>query len=286
MDAFALNTEPDWQPKRLAANAGIAFAGVSIKDAGFKISESDCLYEINKWPVRYLLTSETISPPKYNEYVELIHENCILDFDNKSLEYCQNRHPSVLKFIEKHTDNDREKWWQLPEPCMELKKKLKGLSYFIATPRYSGQPLPVFIRIDNRNRNIIPDDSVVVFTWKDWEHLGVLESIFYRVWFEYYLEHYPNNYDPIEIFETFPFPLEISRSIGFNGEYIWNRAVSDYLDIMYNDIWVRDDKFLNEIKNKLNKETAKCYGFTLKNLDNKEKILEFLLKENKKRHLE
>ena len=257
-EALAHNLEEDWQPKRLAANAGIAFVGINVKANAASAKTGN-----------FLLTADTFLFPKY-KIAEDGFEDLIYD---KGVTVVKNYIP------------------------VDLKDSLKRYSAFIVTPRKHCH-IPIFARIDNKFHNIIPDDSVIVLASKYCAHLGVLYSVFYSVWHEYHcsLLKTESDYDPMEIFETFPFPEELTQQMAHDGQTISDKYS---LFCIYNEVGLVEAykkievgvniepsfKNIKNTKDILNQELAQYYKLPIKYLNNKEKIISLLLTENKKREL-
>ena len=65
----------------------------------------------------------------------------------------------------------REVWWLFGEPCPSMRRALAQLSRYIATPRVSKHRLFVWL-----DRQVVPDNAVVVFARDDDYFFGVLHS--------------------------------------------------------------------------------------------------------------
>jgi type II restriction/modification system DNA methylase subunit YeeA len=117
----------------------------------------------------------------------------------------------VKKYVKPERDgvrNDRERthWWIHGRPAPDLRRAIKGLSRYIATPRVAKHRLFVFL-----DAATIPDGQVVVFARDDDYLLGVLHSRIHELWARQtgtQLREAESGfrYSQTMTFETFPFP--------------------------------------------------------------------------------
>lgn len=112
--------------------------------------------------------------------------------------------------VGKREQRANEWWWIFYWPRPEMRKKLKAISRFIATPSVAKHR--IFRWVDSE---VLPDGSLVVVARDDDVTFGVLQSRIHTVWATHSgstLEDRPA-YTPTTSFETFPFPkgLEPNR---------------------------------------------------------------------------
>ena len=95
-------------------------------------------------------------------------------------------------------------WWLFARPCPDMRKGLKTLIRFLATPRVSKHRVFAWLTPE-----LLCDSAVVAFGRADDFFFGVLQSRFHEVWSLKQgtrLETRPR-YTPTTCFETFPFPF-------------------------------------------------------------------------------
>ena len=100
-----------------------------------------------------------------------------------------------------------QKWWQYAEARPGMRRALKGLTRFIATPRHSKHRL-----FDWFNADVLANDSTIVFARDDDWFFGVLHSRIHEVWAlamgtQLREKESGFRYTPTTCFETFPFPV-------------------------------------------------------------------------------
>lgn len=110
----------------------------------------------------------------------------------------------------KRSENRRaayaERWWLHVEPRSGMRKALRGLARFVATPTVSKHRL--FFWIDGAT---LPDHQLIVFARDDDYFFGVLHSVVHELWARglgTQLREVESGfrYTPTTTFETFPFP--------------------------------------------------------------------------------
>ena len=97
----------------------------------------------------------------------------------------------------------REKWWLFARPRPAMREAIRGLSFYIATPRVAKHRIFVFVDVKT-----IPASAVVAIAREDDYFFGVLHSKPHELWAlrkGTSLENRPR-YTPTTTFETFPFP--------------------------------------------------------------------------------
>jgi type II restriction/modification system DNA methylase subunit YeeA len=104
----------------------------------------------------------------------------------------------------------RKYWWLFAEPIPGMRKALKPLSRYLATPAVAKHRLFVWLPAC-----VVPDHAVVVVAREDDTSFGVLHSRMHEVWalrLGTSLEDRPR-YTPTTTFETFPFPPGLTPDV-------------------------------------------------------------------------
>jgi hypothetical protein len=97
----------------------------------------------------------------------------------------------------------RDRWWIHHNARPEMRRALRGLRRYLATPRLTKHRLFVWL-----DQDVLPDSQVIAIARDDDYTLGVLQSRVHEVWalaMGTHLETRPR-YTPTSTFETFPFP--------------------------------------------------------------------------------
>jgi len=109
----------------------------------------------------------------------------------------------------------RDRWWIHHNARPEMRRALRGLDRFLATPRLTKHRLFVWL-----DQSVLPDSQVIAIARDDDYSLGVLQSRLHEVWalaMGSQLETRPR-YTPTSTFETFPFPRPTDEQRGRVGE--------------------------------------------------------------------
>lgn len=104
----------------------------------------------------------------------------------------------------------RLNWWRHMEPRRGMWSALKGLSWYIVTPRVAKHRLFVWL-----NTQVCPDSALIAIARDDNTTFGILHSRFHKAWslrLGTSLEDRPR-YTPTTCFETFPFPDGLSPDV-------------------------------------------------------------------------
>lgn len=198
--------------KRLAANMGVSFMGVTLVGDGFRLSPQE-------------LTSMGYGPRKlppvvrpYRSARELFRsggEKLIIDFFGLEADEARRSYPALYGHVldrvkpmrdHNHRSSYRERWWIFGEPRIAMRAALHGLKRFIVTLETSKHRVFVFLPGDT-----LPDHSLFAVAIEDAFALGVLSSRVHAAWALAAGSRLGVGNDPrwrnVTCFEPFPFPL-------------------------------------------------------------------------------
>jgi type II restriction/modification system DNA methylase subunit YeeA len=202
--------------KPLLENETICFMGASPKGP-FDITDDDaqCMLRapinVNGRPNR-----DVVRPVKSG--IDLVREDrniWTIDFglrDESDAAQYELPFQHVQKYVYPIRSNNRravyaEKWWLYAEPRPGMRRALRPLKRYIATPAVSKHRIMVWV-----SSNVLCNQGTLVFARDDDYFFGVLQSRVHDVWALKQgtsLEDRPR-YTPTSTFETFPFPWPLT----------------------------------------------------------------------------
>ena len=201
-----------WRKQRLAENANISFQGSIPYGDGFILDaqvaqdllddnprNSEVIFpylsgdDLNKspsqeaarWAINFFDWPEPVAKQYYDCF--LIVEKLVK--------------PERLKKRGKSYDKARELWWQYLRQRKDLYQSIQQLNHVIAITVASNTVVPAFVQA-----NQIYSNTLVVFAYDNWHHLGLLSSGFHYRWVNRYASTLGTGtrYTPTDVFETFP----------------------------------------------------------------------------------
>lgn len=199
--------------QRLAENGGISFQG--IKRVGQFEIPADTARAWVRLPANPngRKNSDVLRPWASGfDILRRPQDYWIVDFGWDMPRSQASLYEAPFEHVKKHVKPERvgkrekranEWWWIYYWPRPEMRKKLKTISRFIATPSVAKHR--IFRWVDSE---VLPDGSLVVIAKDDDVTFGVLQSRIHTVWAIHSgstLEDRPA-YTPTTSFETFPFP--------------------------------------------------------------------------------
>ncbi len=210
----------------LAENAGCSFFGLCLA-GNFKISE--------EMAVRWLAApnpngrpNSDVLRPIYNgsDITARWSRHWVIDFGAEMGEAEATLYQLPFEYVLEHVKPVRDRnnraaraanWWRHGEARPGLRRKLTGLSRYIATPETAKHRFFVWFPM-----TIAPEHSLIVIPRDDDVTFGILQSKFHEHWTMVFGSPYGNHptarrYNASRTFETFPFPegLVPNRSAEF-----------------------------------------------------------------------
>ncbi len=200
------------QAKTLAGNAGISFMGVT-KIGPFEIESEVAQAMLIQPNVHSKPNSDVIKRWLIGRDINQVSRNMwIIDFGTDMSEEDAALYQAPFEYVKSNVkpgrDNHRdsrakENWWLHGRPRAEMRQALSGLERYIGTSMVSQHR--IFAWVD---RDVLPENTIIVFARDDDYFFGVLQSRPHNVWASAIgtqLESRPR-YTPTTCFETFPFP--------------------------------------------------------------------------------
>ena len=207
------------------------------------------------------------------------------------------RHHVLPKRKENHREAYRLKWWIYGEARPGMRKAIKGLKRYIATPATSKHRIFVWVKPE-----VLCNQGTLVFARDDDYFFGVLQSHPHEVWGLHLgtqLEDRPR-YTPTSTFETFPFPWPPGKEPNNSAEVKaiseaarklveerdnWlnppDAAPEDLAKLTLTNLYNKPPKWLENAHNTLDEAVFAAYGWPVTLTD--AELLERLLALNHKR---
>jgi hypothetical protein len=163
----------------------------------------------------------------------------------------------------------RERWWQFGERASELYETIGGIKRALAISRVNNHLGFAFSAVDK-----VFSERLAVISCDDHASFALLQSHIHYHWAWAYSSTMRRdiNYSPSDCFETFPFPLNISRLEDIGERYYAHRqgimqARQEGLTKTYNrfhdpDEAAEDIERLRELHVELDRAVADAYGWS------------------------
>jgi hypothetical protein len=200
----------------------LGYQGVILRGKGFILNKDEALQlvmkdEKNRSVVKPYLSARALQSNSHSYF-----DKYVIDFGGLSLEEAES-FEDVMKIVKERVYPERSKlkqapdnsecklyWWRFHKARAKLRDKIKHLEQYIAVARHAKQPY--FTMID---RNVIPDNGVVVIASSDLYLCGILSSHYHNVWAWVQGSTLKGDlrYTPTTILETFPFPSNVKGSL-------------------------------------------------------------------------
>ncbi|HSY47423.1 MAG TPA: DNA methyltransferase [Thermoanaerobaculia bacterium] len=167
----------------LRSNKSLSFMGMTLVGEGFRIN-SDQLSDMG---LKGDELPEFVHPYLIGRELTRINSGrFVIDLYGLDIEDVRERHPAIYQWLNDRVRPNREqnkregyrsKWWLFGETRGGLRKALKGLTRYIATPETSKHRIFVFLEL-----NVVPDHTVFAIALDDGFSMGVLSSRAHSVW--------------------------------------------------------------------------------------------------------
>lgn len=201
------------QAKRLTSNSSVAFSGFQM-NGSFDIPIETALEWI-KQPNPNGLSNLNVLHPYANakDITSRSRNQWVIDFTGMS-EVESASYEKPFEWVEQYVKPEREqkreeylrkKWWLHKRSSPELRKAVRGIGRFIATPMVSKHRLFTWLPEIQ-----LPENAAIVIARADDTTFGILHSRFHELWSlsmcTWMGVGNDPRYTPTTCFETFPFP--------------------------------------------------------------------------------
>lgn len=202
--------------RRLVANEGICFMGVTVGNHGFVLSEEQRSEILTADPGSKAVIRPYLIGRDVNREVDQRPTRWIIDFGTMEKEEAE-KYAGAMRHARKYVyptrrENPREanmkSWWQLWRPASDLRTTLGKAKHALVISRVSPH-----LVVSRQSAKICFDGQLMVITLHDAYHFGVLQSKLHAVWAWARGSTLKGDlrYTNTTIFETFPFPMLPSR---------------------------------------------------------------------------
>jgi Eco57I restriction-modification methylase/MmeI, target recognition domain len=198
-------------PRRLQAAAGTAFIGSYLVGSGFLLTPAEAQALIHRDPRNADVLFPYLIGDELNNQPDQSPERWAINFFDWPLEKAETYRDcmaivreKVMPFREgRNRERHRKYWWQYGEVRPGLYRGIEGLDRILAISRVSKAVMPAFVPT-----GVVFSDRLVVFTYDDDAHFGLLSSAFHWWWAVTWASTLETrtNYTPSDCFETFSQP--------------------------------------------------------------------------------
>jgi type II restriction/modification system DNA methylase subunit YeeA len=201
------------QAQRLPENSGVAFSGFQM-NGSFDVSTETALEWLNLPNPNGKSNADVLHPyANAKDITSRSRNQWVIDFtgiSEKDAALYEKPFEWITNYVKPERDEKREeylrlKWWLHKRSSPELRKAIKGLKRFIATPMVSKYRLFVWLPEVQ-----LPENAAIVFARNDDTTFGILHSRIHEIWSlkmcTWMGKGNDPRYTPTTCFETFPFP--------------------------------------------------------------------------------
>jgi hypothetical protein len=262
--------------KQLGENQRKSFHGSKLDGIGFTLSHeaADSLIDRdfkNADVIYGFLNGEDL-----NSRPDCSPGRKVINFSDWPLERAQ-QYPDCLRLVVERvkpyrdTSNDvraRRLWWQFQRVRSELYRAIEALQRVLVITRVSKIVMPTFV-----STGIVFAERLVVFTYDDDAHFGLLSSAIHWWWAVTYASTLETrtNYTPTDCFETFPQP-DLTNAVGKVGAALhahrsalmlerWEGLTKTYNRVHDPDEHAEDIVELRRLHVELDHAVAVAYGW-------------------------
>lgn len=298
-----INLQSIIKPNKLAENLNLSFMGVIPNVKGFVLSVEEAEEISRKNPKNKECLKVFMTGRDLNQGWTWSGSRMIIDFQDWPLEKAQE-YKECFEIVKNKVKPQRlnttstgsqikknqKYWWKYEGVATTMRQQLKPLKQFIATSRVSKHLL--FAMISN-NQNIMPDNTLFVFASSSFSFMGILSSKLHIVWAKYQGSTLKEDhrYTNTTCFESFPFPSDkenpkVSQTMEKIERYRKEVCQSKQhgLTTLYNQMFDGGHETLRQLHKQLDHAVADLYGFPVKDLNNEDKIIDFICQLNQMKH--
>jgi hypothetical protein len=191
---------------------------------------NDLIGSKDSLPSRYVIDFEDVnilSARSHKRLFKRIEDRVLRDRQNSAEKEQQRNADAIQENPQANVTKDHASalrgWWQLFRSRPEMIRLIQGLPRYIACGRVTKRPIFEFI-----HPKIHPNDALMVFPLADDYSFGILQSEIHWVWFIHRCSTMKRDprYTSNTVFDTFPWPQNISKNSGSPGIPVVKHKVS------------------------------------------------------------
>ena len=271
-----------WRKQPLAKNIDQSFQGTLILGMGFTMTPEDAHLLVNRDPKNAEVLFPYLGGEDINQLPTQQAPRWVINFFDWPMEQAR-QYQDLFTIVEEKVKPQRsksnwkalrEKWWNYAYRRPRLHEVIADLDRVLAIARVSKTVIPVFVPTGQ-----ILSETIIIFTYSDYFHLGVLSSGFHYRWVVRHASSLGagTRYTPSDVFETFvqsPYSDAVSDTAQSLDEFRRNLMVSEWIGLttLYNRIHDstnqdRDIRQMRTLHRDLDHAVQAAYGWDDLDLD-------------------
>jgi hypothetical protein len=204
-------------PYQLVKNSGKSFQGSLTRGMGFVISPTEAQSLLNINPKYADVVHPFLNGDEINSNFDQAAHRWVINFYDWPIEKSKQYEEPFRILYERvypermgspeNQEIYKKMWWQFWRPRIELYRKIETLNRVLVIALTSKTAAFVFMPINN-----VFSHAVGVFAFDDYSHFSILQSTLHIQWAWAHGSSLKGDlrYTPSDIFETFPFPQDLT----------------------------------------------------------------------------
>jgi hypothetical protein len=251
-------------PFPLKANAGKSFQGSIVLGKGFVVTPEQAKALIYKDKRNKDVLFPYLNGDDLNNDPEQKPSRWVINFFNWPEDKART-YPNCFEIVEhlvkpeRMEQNDKggkEQWWRFLRPRKELYETISKLDQVMVINRYTK-----YLMFDFQSNNTVFSDSIIAFALESSDYFTILSSSIHEIWAwknSSTMGSSTLRYSPTNAFETFPFPMKLSKHLENLGEslnILRKKLTSNYqiglteLQNLYHNSQINDNDDISKLRN-------------------------------------
>jgi hypothetical protein len=217
LSAYLDDTRTLGNPSQLKQNEGKSFQGTTILGDGFLVDEIQAKKLLSNKDNEKVLY-KFLNGEDLNTGPEQKPNRWAINFFNWDENYCKDNFPECFDIIYKsvkpmrekitYSKNAKEKWWQYERFRPELYETINGLTRVMVIAQTSKTVAFCFVP-----NGLVYGIGTIVVSFQTYDKFAVLQSTMHNHWVWKYASTMKSDlrYAPTEVFETYPFPQNLTK---------------------------------------------------------------------------
>jgi hypothetical protein len=212
------------EPYTLHENQSKSFIGSYVLGKGFVLTPEEAQTLINKNPKNKDVLFPYLNGKDLNTRPDQSPSRWVINFRDWDLDYCRDNYPDCFDIVQRLVKPERDKlkngnptakdrskrWWQFARQTLKLYSTIHHLKQCLVIAQVSRTVAFTFTTHDK-----VLDIQIIVFALEKFYHFSILQSSLHYYWAWKYCTTMKSDlrYTPSAIFQTFPFPQNVSTEI-------------------------------------------------------------------------